>query len=322
MNHLDNLKDEFLSFLRNNKDKRFAISTHSKADIDTLSCAYAVSSVFPNSTVVVPDELNLSATALAEKLGIKFQLIKDVDRKKFDGMIVVDTSAYALLKEAKDWNIVLIIDHHRADGRDMKFENGLFDEKSPSCAEVVFNILPELKDKKIAFALACAVIADGARFKSARKETFETLAKLMDIAGVDYPELLGFAEPEVGLDVKAAVMKACQRLQYVVIGNYVVVTSEVSSSESDSAAFLSEVADVAFIGSFKEKDHEVRISARARKHVSVPLNEVMKSVAVSFGGNGGGHAKAAGAAIPKSGKYIEVQDILKRCVEEFQNRLS
>ena len=318
---MDNLKEQFLSFLKSNKDKKFVISTHAKADIDTLSCAYAVSSVFPNSIVVVPDELNLSAKFLAEKLGIKFQLIKDIDKRKFDGMIIVDTSAYALLKEAKDWDIKLIIDHHRADGRDMKFEIGIFDENAPSCAEIVANILPQFTDKKIAFALACAVISDGARFKSARRETFETLARLMKIADAGYPELLSIAEPEAELDVKSAVMKACQRLQYIVVGNYIVVTSEVSSSESDAAAFLSEMADVAFIGSFKEKDHEVRVSARARKNVSVPLNEVMKAVAVSLGGNGGGHAKAAGAAIPKNKMYIDVQDVLKRCVEEFQNKL-
>jgi nanoRNase/pAp phosphatase (c-di-AMP/oligoRNAs hydrolase) len=321
---VESLKKKFLEFLEKNSNKKFAISTHAKADIDAIASAYALCSAFPNSTLFVPDELNMAATGLAEKLGIKFKILrgmKDADRKKFDGLAVADTSAYALIKDAKDWNVVAIIDHHRADGRDMKAPNEFFDETSPSCAELVAELLPEIKDKKVAFALACGIISDTARFKNGKRKTFAMFSNLMEIAEVEYKELLEISEFEPPADVKVAVMKACQRMQYVVVGNYVVVTSEVSSGESDAAAFLSDMADVVFVSSFKEKEQEVRISSRARKHVTVPLNEVMKQVAVSYGGNGGGHGKAAGAAIPKSGSYVDIQEILKKCVEVFSSKL-
>jgi len=42
-------------------------------------------------------------------------------------------------------------------------------------------------------------------------------------------ELLDLAEPELPDDLKIAVIKAMQRMEYRIIGRYVVVTSEVGS---------------------------------------------------------------------------------------------
>ena len=117
---LQTARKNFGVFLSKNRNKKFIIATHSRADIDAISSAFALSSAFPNAIIAVPDELNESATKLAEELKLRFEVIKNLDKKKFDGMIVTDTSAYTLLKDAKDWNIVLIVDHHRSDGRDMK----------------------------------------------------------------------------------------------------------------------------------------------------------------------------------------------------------
>ena len=311
-------KKLFLKFLKENKNKRFVISTHARADIDAISSAYAVSSVFPNSVIAVPDELNESAAALAVELGIKFEVVKSLDKSKFDGMIVTDTSAYSLLKDSREWKVVLIIDHHRAEGRDMKSESEIIEEQSPSCAELVANILPKITDKKIAFALVCAIISDTARFKSGRKETFETLAKLLEIAEAGYQEVLKFGEPELELDRKIAIIKAFQRMDYQIIDKYIVATSEVSSNEGDASAALSEVVDVAFVASFREIENECRVSARARKHVTVPLHEVMKSVAMRYGGNGGGHPKAAGAGVPK----MQPKEVLKACINAFAMKLN
>lgn len=311
------LKKTFKQFLSKNKHKRFVVSPHMRADIDAISSAYAVASLFPNSIIAVPDELNESATNLAEHLGIKWKVLKDLDKSKFDGMIVCDTSAYGLIKDAREWNVVLIIDHHRAEGRDMSAPTMVIDEKSPSCAELVAHITPKVTDKKIAFALCCGIVSDTARFKSGRTETFTLLGKLLTIADTTYQEVLLFSEPERNTDSKIAVLKAFSRAKYQAVSNYIVATTEVSSSEGDAAAAISEVADVAFVASFREEDNECRVSARARKQVHVPLHEVMKSVAVQLGGNGGGHAKAAGAAIPKGNP----DHVLKRCVEVFMDKL-
>lgn len=301
-------KAVFSQFLSRYGGKKLAIATHSRADADGLSAAYALSKALPGSIICSPEEPGEGAAMLARKLGIEIRPMPD--RKGFDGLVVVDTSAYTLLPEARGWKILLLIDHHRADGRDMKAEFEIIDEKSPSTAEIIAGIMDVGKDA--AFGLAVGIISDAARFKSARAGTFAALAGLMEKWGLDYGELLEYAEPEPREEEKIAMLKAMQRVQFVYSAGYLIATSEVGSNESDAASILAEAADVAFVAKWKDEDKETRISARARKSVKVPLNRVLAAVAAELGGAGGGHPKAAGAALKE-----HTAEALKRCVETF-----
>ena len=307
-------REIFRNFLSNNGKSRLVVTSHRKTDVDGLACAYAMHRILPES-VIATDELDENAKALVERLDIQVLPLRELDRKEYAGLLVVDTAAYTLLEPAKQWKILLVIDHHHPQGRDMKSDAFIVDDKSPSTAEIIAALLPEI-DKETAFALACAVISDTARFKSGRVETFETLARLLKICGATYHELLEVAEPEARADVKMAILKACQRVSVVYSGGLVIATSEVGSNESDAAQVLSEAADVAFVASWKDRERETRISARARKSVSIELNEVMKDVGISLGGNGGGHPKAAGATVK-----VHTQEALARCVEALQARM-
>ncbi|HLC69202.1 MAG TPA: DHH family phosphoesterase [Candidatus Bilamarchaeaceae archaeon] len=310
---METIRKKFLAFYEENKDKKFVISTHRKADLDSFVSAYALHTVFPNSLLATPDTPNEAVQQLMEKLKVKMETLGKVKKGGYEGLIVCDTSAYTLLEEAKKWNIVAIVDHHRAEGRDMKSEHEFWDDHSPSTAEIVANILPQVSRQQ-AHVLALGIISDTARFKSARQSTFATLAKMMEICGANYAELLDLAEPELPDDLKIAVIKAMQRMEYRIIGRYVVVTSEVGSGEGEASSFLSDIADVCFIASWKAEKQQTHISSRARKHVTAALHEVMKEVSVQLNGNGGGHPKAAGAAVKaKPAEALQVcLDVLSR----------
>ncbi|MDD5171793.1 MAG: DHHA1 domain-containing protein, partial [Candidatus ainarchaeum sp.] len=245
------------------------------------------------------------------RFGIRAEDIKKLDKKQFDGLVVVDTSAYTLLPEAKGWKLLCIIDHLRSEGRDMKAEFEIVDPESPSASEIIAGLLHSI-DKDVAFALCTGIIADGARFKSARANTFSTLGKLMDIAKADYRELLDIAEPEPSQEAKIAILTAMKRVEFIYAAGYIIATSEVGSNESDAASLIVEAADVAFVANWKNETQETRISARARKSVKVQLNKVMSEVADALGGAGGGHAKASGAALK-----AHTKESLKKCVEIF-----
>jgi nanoRNase/pAp phosphatase (c-di-AMP/oligoRNAs hydrolase) len=251
------------------------------------------------------------ARMLAEKLKVETRPLVSLDKKDFDGMLAVDTSTYTLLPEARGWRILCIIDHHQAEGRDMKGEFEILDTSAPSAAEIIAHLVPEI-DKESAFALCVGIIADAARFKSARKETFETLARLMEISGAEYSELLGYAEPEPKEEAKIAMLKAMTRVKYVYAAGYIIATSEVGSNESDAASLIAEAADVAFVASWRDREQETRVSARARGNVKVPLNKVLAEVGEAFGGAGGGHPKAAGASSKE-----HTEETLQRCVDVF-----
>lgn len=301
----------FQEFLKKYGQKKLAIAAHNRADPDALSSAYALGKMLPGSVLCTSEEMNEGATLLAGKLGIRTTEMARLDRKKFDGLVVVDTSTYALLPDAKGWKILLVIDHHGGEGRDLKGEFEIVDSASPSSAEIVAKILPDV-DKDSAFALSVGIIADGARFKSARAESFETLAALMKKSGAEYAELLSIAESEPKNETKIAMLKAMQRVEFAYSAGYLIATSEVGSNESDAASLIAEAADVAFVAKWKEKEKETRISARARGSVRVHLNKVLNAVAEELGGAGGGHKKAAGAALK-----AHTDESLKKCVEVF-----
>ncbi len=301
----------FQQFLSKYSSARVAIAMHSRADPDAISSAYALSRLLPNSVICTSEEMSEGARKLSERLGIKSRELSSCSKNDFDGLVVCDTSAYTLLPEAKGWKILFIIDHHQGDGKDMHGEFEIFDRQAPSCAEIIANIVPEI-DRETAFGLCVGIIADGARFKSARRQTFETLGRMMKKCDAEYPELLGYAEPEPSMEAKVAMLKAMQKVQYIYSAGYVIATSETSSNEGDSASLLTEAADVAFIAKWKNDVKETRISARARKSCGIALNKVMAEAGNLVGGAGGGHPKAAGAAL-----RVHTDEALKKCVEIF-----
>jgi nanoRNase/pAp phosphatase (c-di-AMP/oligoRNAs hydrolase) len=134
----------------------------------------------------------------------------------------------------------------------------------------------------------------------------------MTICKAEYSELLSFAEPDPKEETKIAMLSAMKRLEFVYAGGYIIATTEVGSNESDAASLISEAADVAFVAKWKDREKETRISSRARRSVKIPLNEVMAEVGKSLGGAGGGHPKAAGAAVK-----AHTEETLKKCVEVF-----
>ncbi|NYZ76860.1 DHH family phosphoesterase [Candidatus Micrarchaeota archaeon] len=317
MDRLRKNREIFEKFIAAFRGKKLVIATHRKADADGIASAYALSTLFPGSVIAVPDELDEGAKKLAEKIGIGVKTLGRLKKTSFDGMAVVDTSAYTMIKDAAEWKLVLIIDHHEAEGSDMKAEYMIIEPDSPSTAEMVAGLIGAGKtDGKTAFALSVGIIADTARFRSSSAGTFETLAGLMGICKTPYVELLDYAEPELSSSAKIAVMKALQRVQFIWHADYVIATTETGSNESDAASLIADIADAAFVASWKNKERETRISARASKKLPVGLNEVMKEVGLAFGGKGGGHKKAAGASAKE-----HPEAVLKKCVDVLITKL-
>jgi len=317
MQHKRN-KETFDKFLSAFKDKKLVIATHRKADIDGLMSAHTLSKLLPGSVIAVPDELDDGAEKLAGRLGIDVKVISELKQNDFDGMAVVDTSAFTMIEDARKWNVVLIIDHHEAEGTDMSADYVIIEPEAPSTAELVVSLAGyDSLDKELAFGLSCAIIADTARFKSSTADTFEILGKLMRICSdVPYTELLEYGEPELKPTAKLAVLEGLQNVEFVWHADYIIATSETVSNESDTASLLAEVADAGFVASWKSREKETRISSRASKRLPVGLNEVMKEVGESFGRKGGGHKKAAGASADG-----HPEAVLKKCVDVLITKL-
>lgn len=303
--------ENFSDFLKKYGNRKIALGIHRNADLDALSSAYALSSLFPNSQILTPDEMNSPAKNFANDFGIKVSEFSKVKKEQFEGIIILDSGSYALIKDAKSWKVLCYIDHHqKSEGEErISADLEIWDGSSPSTSQIVSSLM-EKPNAKSAFALAVGIISDTARFKNGNAQTFSELARLLEISGKTYAEALKYAEPELQADEKINILEAFQKAEAHIYKNFVIATTVVNSNESNASSFLSEVADIAFCASWKLKEKTTRVSARARKHVPVALNRIMSKIGKEFGASGGGHAKAAGANAKEKPEIV-----LKRCVE-------
>lgn len=307
----------FSEFLSKYKDKGIAIGVHRNADLDALCSAYALSTIFPNSTILAPDEMNKPSKNFAKEFGIDVKEFRQVKREQFDGLIVVDSGSFVMIEEARKWKILCLVDHHQKapENERISAEVEIWDGNSPSTSQIVSSILPQINEKA-AFALAVGIVSDTARFKSGNLQAFEELAKLMKICGKAYAEILPYAEPEMEADEKVGILSAMAKASVVTYRNFVIATAIVPKNESDASSALTEYADVAFSASWRNAEKETRVSARARKNVPFALNELMQKVGEQFSATGGGHAKAAGA-----NAKARPEEVLEACVDAAKDAL-
>ncbi|MBN2477703.1 DHH family phosphoesterase, partial [Candidatus Micrarchaeota archaeon] len=301
------MKNKFLKFLEENKDKKFVITAHRGVDPDAVSSAFSIHSVLPNSVIAFYDNPKEDTIPLIEALGFEYLMLKDLNREDYDGLIVVDCSTYLLNKDAEGWDIKLIIDHHHLEGKSMHAELELIDPESPSACELIYRIIPSISEKT-ALALSAGIISDTARFKSAKGSTFKILEDTISKSGKEYPEILKVAYPADSRGTKIAVLKALQRLRYEEYKGYMLVVSEVGARESRASSLISDIADVVFVAS--QEPDGTKVSARVGDHADIPANEIMKEVGTRFGGDGGGHPKASGCLT-----HTDAKNTLDYCIE-------
>ncbi|MFH1221522.1 MAG: DHHA1 domain-containing protein [Candidatus Micrarchaeota archaeon] len=305
------MKEKLPELLARLRDKKLVLTTHRKADTDGITCLYALKELLPTAVVALTQEKDEGARQLMEHLHFEAKNIDDLKPADYDGLVVVDTSSTVLVPAAPKWKVLLVIDHHQAQGRDIIGEYNVIDSKAVATAEILGRQLGGKLSQKAAFALACGIVFDSARFKSARKETFAVLAKLMRKAKTSYDVIRSFAEPEKTRSERLAILNGFQRVELYEIGPYMVVTSNVGSNGSDVASALAEAAHAAFVADWKEDLKETRLSARAAREFPLQLNEICAAAAKQLGGNGGGHAKAAGLSV----KGKKPDEVLKACIE-------
>lgn len=305
----------FANFLKKYSKKKIAIGIHRNADLDALCSAYALSTVFPNSVILAPNEMNRASYFFAEDFEIdvlKFEEVKKID---YVGLIIVDCASNIMIEDSLNWKTLCIIDHHQNGMNKINADLEIIESDSPATAQIISIILPKIS-ANAAFALAIGIVSDTARFKNANTQTFEELVKLLKISGKSYAEVLAYAEPENDVDEKLGVFAAFRKARVLTYKNFVIATTIVNIRESEASSSLSEFADVTFAASWRANENETRISARARKHVPIKLNEILAKIGKQFSASGGGHNKAAGA----NAKEMP-EKVLGACVEEVKNAL-
>ncbi len=276
--------------------------------------------------IVCPEGVSASTKQLLENMGIT------VPDGKLSGQtdlaILVDTNTLDQLGKTGEKLVetkatIIVVDHHHPHPDTVKIASQMIvDESAAAAAEVVYN-LTEASGTEIgaqeATALLAAIFVETKHFLLAQESTFDVAARLVG-AGANPRRLSEILSSPLSRSERVARLKAAGRSQTVMLGHWIVATSELGSYQSSAArALLSLGAHVALVaGETKDK---VRVNMRATedfyaktgihlaRDLSIPIGK-------KLGGVGGGHPTASGLSVPG-----QVPDVLKTCLDMLRESL-
>lgn len=281
------------------KSEKAAVVVHRHADPDAVASA----AFFWRAGAVpyAPGGLSSLGRRVAESVGMEFR----EGPIEEEWMIIVDTASSSQLPGVDLTKEYCRVDHH-AQG-DLK--PCLVDPEASSTSEIVSLLARELGvelDERMARALMLGIYVDSKGFKLSRPQTFSAMEYLSEFAKLSDALKMLPSEKEEDLGTRIAKLKACERLTYRKVKDYIIAVTRVGANEGAVLRTLIQCigADAAFV--VREGKEELRVYARASPRLTklgINLAEFLSALAEEFGGRGGGHPGAAGAVLPTSVSY-------------------
>ncbi len=323
--------DELCNEIRLNKDKKVVLTFHTIGDRDAVGSAVALSEYFTHATVVTPDFITnnarrmLSYLGYTEKISAKFP-------KEADLIIVCDANnlfALGKLGNAIESNKFkkLFIDHHaphvelKVDA--LAFNNESFNSTSSIVCEVMHRVGFKI-NKNAAILLLNGITADSADLQNSSPLAFRQIAELLEISKLDFSFFTEYFEENIPVKNKYQVIKEISAAKVEIVGKYILIYGEATEHANvvaDNALKLQADASVFWVKSNAEASISARLRPSLDKELSMHLGVMMESIGKIVGGNGGGHACAAGAYGPNREAASKAgEEIVKRIKEKMMQK--
>jgi nanoRNase/pAp phosphatase (c-di-AMP/oligoRNAs hydrolase) len=313
-------------------DGRVIVLCHHNADPDALGAAQGVKELVEALTgsepiIVIPDDASVLSRNIASMLGIE---LHETTAQEADTYIVVDTGS---LSQLGGWEIplkeadarIVFIDHHLPNSEMYELSNlYLVDPDASSASELVYKLYMHYgvtPTEITSTALLAGITYDTKHFSMGGTETFQIISSLLEEVGdvSKIKELLSVPHKQ---SEKIARLRAGQRAEIEIVGDWVLAFSRLSSFQSSGArALLSLGADAAVV--VGEDKGMLRASFRSKNQfhrlTGVHLGEVAGTLASRFSGSGSGHPTAAG--FNGEGDMEDFMEYVKKLFLDELNRL-
>lgn len=303
------------------------ILTHHNADIDAIASALSLhlglSQLGLKSTIGVSESVSRPAKNI--KTDIKIEI--DPDCKKFDNILVVETSTPEQLKSIKNLRADIIVDHHPSGPLAVRAKAIWIDPDKKSASQMVYEILKNLNckiDDNLAKIILAGIISDTSHLRLADKSTLKIVIELLE-KNITIEEVMNIIQTEPDISEVIACSKAVKRAELYKSDDFIIAFSAISSHEAASCRALQKMGfDISIVAALK-KD-EIRISSRGKGKIlkyGIDLSEIFKEVGNIIDGNGGGHNLAGSAngknkkALRKAFEYI-LKEISNKTGKEFK----
>ena len=281
-----------------------AIVTHRNGDMDTVGSACALARILGPRARACGLHLSTIARALVDRTGADFMRFdnRPVWPRELGGVIIVDAAGPSQPGIELPDVPKCILDHHAAGEA---FEIGEEDLSlvwdTCSTAEIVQCFAeahaPERIDDAVRQLLLAGIITDTGRFRHADGHALACAGRLTEGTDIDYAAFIEEMETvELNHSQRVAIAKALTRVETLDAGRWFLSHTRASTNEGVVArALISAGADVALVA--RHAQGETRLSARASRTATrggVHLGRLMEAMVERSGGEGGGHAGAAG----------------------------
>ncbi|MDD5340979.1 MAG: DHH family phosphoesterase [Patescibacteria group bacterium] len=323
------------NILKTIKDSRFPILiSHEKPDGDTLGASLAFAQYLTNlgkPFVHFCVDAPPSYFGFLPKIEDMLFNQKEVDFSEHDLFIIIDCGSIErtglneiLNTREENKKIVINIDHHQSNN--LFGDYNLVNQLASSTSEIVFQILAEngIKiDKYMATCLLTGILSDTMNFTNAAttEESMKISAELIKLGARANQIISGLTQNKNlsalkfwGTILDRAEIHPKHNFAYVIIEKGDIIANQIRREEIDGIAnFFSLLSEPDFIVVLTEEDDEfIKGSLRTTKDI-IDLSEIARNL------GGGGHKKAAGFKIKKSG--LGDGDWKKTAVDAIINKL-
>jgi len=294
------------------ESSRPLILGHQNADPDAVCAMMAFAKMYriinPNGTpTLIANDLSRLSNQVLDTF-VSGEPILEVEGIAGDLVILIDTNSVFQLgpkfqKIPQDPSRTIVIDHHEINPEtEVLSDHRMVRSDRSSTCEIMADLFNQYSipiDPTTANLLLTGIIFDTRRFYFADVLTLQTAINLIEY-GADYEQCIRALLMRPDRSERIARLKAAGRVKIHSIEDWIIVTSKIGAFEASVCrALLDMGADVAIVGGSPSKEI-VRISSRSTRefYTSTAINlgkDVMEPLGSIIGGEGGGHANAAGA---------------------------
>ena len=282
-----------------------AIVTHRNGDMDTVGSACSMAKVIGPAARACGIHLSTIARAMVKKTKSDF-LILDQNRltwpRNLGGIIIVDAAGPSQLGITLPDVPKCIIDHHSAgDPFQLKEGDLNINWDTKSTAEIVLSwaesVDVERIDEGARMMLLAGIITDTGRFRHANADALLAAGRLASSSDIEFSDFIEDMESvELNTSQRVAIAKALSRVETLDTGRWFLSHTRAGTNEGIVArSLISAGADVSLV--CRRHEGMTRLTARATAKATtggIHLGKLMQKMVDRSGGEGGGHAGAAG----------------------------
>jgi phosphoesterase RecJ-like protein len=311
---------------------RVIVLCHHNADPDALGAAQGVKELIEELTgsepsIVIPDDASALSRSIASTLGIE---LLETAFQEADAFVVVDTGSLNQLggweRPLKETDAgIVYIDHHLPDSEMYELSTLYFvDPEASSASEIVYTLYTHYDVKPsetTSTALLAGIAYDTKHFSIGGPKTFQIISSLLEEVG-DVSRIKELLSTSSRQSEKIARLRAGQRAEIEVVGEWILAFSRLGSFQSSGArALVSLGADVAAVAGQDKGALRASFRSKNRFHrlTGIHLGEMVGTLASRFGGSGSGHPTAAG--YNGKGNIEDFMDCVKKMLIDELNRL-